>query len=108
MTCRRVSRTNWRGRSPVPDNSYFDEEEFDSKFDGRTLARIFGLVRPHWKWVAGFLLAVATVSVLESYFTLLTKRIIDEAIVPRDTEALKGLLLIYIGIALVFAFAVFS
>ncbi|MBZ0302046.1 MAG: ABC transporter ATP-binding protein/permease [Anaerolineae bacterium] len=93
---------------PVPDNSYFDEEEFDSKFDGRTLVRIFGLVRPHWKWVAGFLLAVATVSILESYFTLLTKRIIDEAIMPADPEALKGLLATYIGIASVFACGVFS
>lgn len=92
----------------MPDTSYFDEEEFDSKFDGRTLVRIFGLVRPHWKWVAGFLLAIATVSFLESYFTLLTKRIIDEAIIPQDTEALRGLLGLYIGIALLFAFGVFS
>jgi ATP-binding cassette subfamily B protein len=92
----------------VPDTSYFDEEEFDSKFDGRTLARIFGLVRVHWKWVVGFLIAVGLVSILESYFTLLTKRIIDEAIIPRDGEALKGLLVIYIAIAGLFAIAVFS
>jgi ATP-binding cassette subfamily B protein len=92
----------------VPDNSYFDEEEFDSKFDGRTLVRIFGLVRPHWKWVAGFLFAIATVSTLESLFTLQTKRIIDEAIIPRDPEALKALLLVYGGLALAFAFGVFA
>jgi ATP-binding cassette subfamily B protein len=92
----------------VPDTSYFDEEEFDSKFDGGTLARIFGLVRVHWKWVVGFLIAVGFVSILESYFTLLTKRIIDEAIIPRDGEALKGLLAIYVAISGLFAVAVFS
>lgn len=92
----------------MPDTSYFDEEEFDSKFDGQTLRRIFGLVRPHWKWVTGFLIAVGTVSVLESYFTLLTKRIIDEAIIPQNAEALRGLAAIYIGIAALFALAVFS
>jgi len=92
----------------VPDTSYFDEEEFDSKFDGRTLARIFGLVRVHWKWVVGFLIAVGLVSVLESYFTLLTKRIIDEAIIPKDGEALKSLLVTYVAIAALFAIAVFS
>lgn len=92
----------------MPDNSYFDEEEFDSKFDGRTLIRIFGLVRPHWRWVAGFLVAVGTVSVLESYFTLLTKRIIDEAIIPQNPEALNNLLVIYVVIALLFAFSVFT
>lgn len=92
----------------MPDTSYFDEEEFDSKFDGRTLARIFGLVRVHWKWVVGFLIAVGLVSVLESYFTLLTKRIIDEAIIPKDGEALKSLLVTYVAIAALFAIAVFS
>lgn len=92
----------------MPDNSYFDEEEFDSKFDGRTLVRIFGLVRPHWRWVAGFLLAIAMVSVLESYFTLLTKRIIDEAIIPQNGEALRSILGTYIAIAALFACGVFS
>ena len=92
----------------MPDNSYFDEEEFDSRFDGDTLVRIFGLVRPHWKWVAGFLVAIAMVSVLESYFTLLTKRIIDEAIIPQNTEALRGLVVTYITIALLFASGVFT
>jgi ATP-binding cassette, subfamily B, bacterial len=92
----------------VPDNSYFDEEEFDSKFDGRTLVRIFGLVRPHWKWVAGFLLAIAMVSILESYFTLLTKRVIDEAIVPKNPDALRDLIVIYVSIAAAFATGVFT
>ena len=92
----------------MPDNSYFDEEEFDSKFDGRTLVRIFGLVRPHWKWVTGFLVAIGAISALESYFTLLTKRIIDEAIIPQNPEALREIVVIYVAIAALFSVGVFA
>ncbi len=92
----------------MPDNSYFDEEEFDSKFDGKTLVRIFGLVRPHWKWVAGFLVAIGMVSVLESYFTLLTKRVIDEAIIPQNVNALNNLLVQYAIIGVLFSVGVFG
>ena len=38
----------------MPDN-YFEEEEFQSKFDGKTLKRILGLTKPHLKAVIGFL-----------------------------------------------------
>lgn len=37
----------------MPDN-YFEEEEFQTKFSGKTFRRILGLTRPHWKWVLGF------------------------------------------------------
>lgn len=89
-------------------DTYFDEEEFDSKFDGRTLMRILGLVKPHWKWVAGFLAAIGVVSVLESYLTYLTKRIIDEAIIPGDIDALVSIIAIYSVIVVIFALMVFS
>ena len=32
---------------------YFEEEEFDTSFDGGTLMRILAQTKPHWKWVAG-------------------------------------------------------
>ncbi len=89
-------------------SDYFDEEEFDAKFDGGTLKRIFGLTRPHWRWVAGFMAAVALVSVLESYFTYMTKRIIDEAIIPQSPDALTGLILIYGLLLIGFACGVFT
>lgn len=86
----------------------FHEEEFETQFNGRTLARILGQTKPHWKWVVGFLFFIALVSFLESYFTYLSKGIIDEGILNRDPEALLRIILLYGGLLLVQAVAVFS
>jgi ATP-binding cassette, subfamily B, bacterial len=86
----------------------FEEEEYTSQFNGGTLMRILSAVKPHWKWVAGFLVAVATVSSMEAYITYLGKRIVDEAIVPGDFGALVNLLKLYGGLVFVFAVAVFT
>lgn len=86
----------------------FHEEEFETQFNGRTLLRILAQTRPHWRWVAGFLIFIATVSFLESYFTFLSKRIIDEGILSRDPQALTRIILLYGGLLLVQAVAVFS
>ena len=104
---RRALKTNWKGKSLVSD-IHFEEEEFSGQFDGRTLRRIMGLVRPHWRWVAGFVVAIAIVSATESYFTFVGARIIDEAIVPGDLTALRNLVLIYAAIVVVQAVGVFT
>lgn len=78
----------------MPDE-YYEEEELNSKFNGRTFRRILGLTRPHWKWVAGFLLTIMAVSSLDSFFTYLGKRIIDEGIVARNPDALVNILIEY-------------
>ncbi len=70
--------------------------------------RILGLVRPHWKWVASFLAAIGVVSIMESYLTFLTKRIIDEAIIPRNADALWSIIAVYGVIVVIFAIMVFS
>lgn len=85
----------------------FEEEEYTSQFNGGTLRRILGAVVPHWKRVAGFLTAIACVSIIEAYITYLGKRIVDEAIIPRDHEALIGLLKVYGGVVILFAVLVF-
>lgn len=86
----------------------FEEEEFESQFNGQTLLRILAQTRPHWRWVAGFLLAVAMVSFLDSYFTYLSKQIIDLGIVPRDLQALVRIVTLYGGLTLVQAVGVFT
>ena len=91
----------------MPEPAWFGEEEFGDTLDGRTLRRILGLVRPHWRHVAGFLLAISIISVLESWFTYQGKRIIDEVIIPQDTSALGGILINYLIIALGFGTGVF-
>lgn len=92
----------------MSDDIHFEEEEFSGQFDGRTLRRIMGLVRPHWRWVASFVVAIAIVSATESYFTFLGARVIDEAIVPGNLTALRDLVLIYAMIVGVQAVGVFT
>lgn len=82
-------------------DEYNEEEDFQTKFTGKTFYRILGLTKPHWKWVVGFLVAIASVSALDSFFTFLSKRIIDEGIVARNVEALTSILTTF-GILLLF------
>ncbi|HSJ52880.1 MAG TPA: ABC transporter ATP-binding protein [Anaerolineae bacterium] len=87
----------------------FEEEEFTTQFNGRTFLRILAQTRPHWRWVAGFLVTVAAVSAMDSYFTFLSKRIVDEGILAGDPEALVDIvtiygLLIFVQAAMVFGF----
>ena len=87
----------------------FEEEEFTTQFNGRTFLRILAQTRPHWRWVAGFLVTVAAVSAMDSYFTFLSKRIVDEGILAGDPAALVDIvtiygLLIFVQAAMVFGF----
>ncbi|HSJ56086.1 MAG TPA: ABC transporter transmembrane domain-containing protein, partial [Anaerolineae bacterium] len=86
----------------------FEEEEFSTQFNGRTVLRILAQTRPHWRWVVAFLVAVALVSGLDSYMTFLSKRIIDEGVVPRDPEALTRIIATYGALILVQAVGVFG
>ena len=79
----------------------FEEEDFATQFNGGTLARILGQVKPHWRWVAGFMVSIALVSSLDSVFTYQSKRIIDEAIVPQNPAALRDILPVYAVLILV-------
>ncbi len=86
----------------------FQEEEFTTRFNGRTVLRILGLARPHWKWVVGFVAAVALVSLLDSYFTFLGKRIVDEGILAGNRRALMAIVTQYGALIIVQAGLVFS
>ncbi len=87
----------------------FEEEDFsDNRVNTNTLFRIIASVRPHWRWVAGFLFCISVVSVAEGFFTFLSKRIVDEAIIPRNPTALVQTLEVYGALAALFAIMVFS
>ena len=88
--------------------SRFQEQEFSSKFHGKTLRRILALTRPHWPLAVGFLVSIATVSVLDAVFTYLSKLVIDEGIVVRDSARLLQLLGYYGGLAVAQAVGVFG
>jgi ATP-binding cassette subfamily B protein len=88
-------------------SEYFEEEEFTTEFNGRTLLRILGLAKPYWLWVVGFLVGIGMVSGLDSYFTYLGKRIIDDGIVAGDKGALANIVTLYGALILVQAAGVF-
>jgi ATP-binding cassette subfamily B protein len=91
----------------VSDLQHFEEEEFSTKFNGRTLLRILGQIRPYKIWVFGFLLAIGVVSTLESFGTYLGKRFLDEGIVARNHDAMIQLLLSYGGVMVLQSAGVF-
>jgi ATP-binding cassette subfamily B protein len=86
----------------------YEEEEFTSQMSAGTLRRIIGLMRPHWRWVVGFLLAIAVTAFLDSVFTFLSKQIVDVGIIGGDRQALLRIVVTYAGLALVQAVTVFG
>ncbi|MEN8171576.1 MAG: ABC transporter ATP-binding protein [Chloroflexota bacterium] len=86
----------------------FEEEEFTTKFNGKTVIRILAQVKMHWRWIIGFILTIALVSVLDSYFTFLSKRIVDEGIIAGNRDALIAIVKQYGLLILVQAGAVFG
>ncbi len=92
----------------MSDEIEFEEEEFTTQFNGQTILRILAQTRPHWKWVAGFLITVTLVAGLDSYFTFLRKQLIDQGITPGDTTALARIGAIYAVMIFFQAAGVFS
>ncbi len=87
---------------------HFEEEEFTTQFNGQTLKRIMAQARPYWRWVVGFMALIALVSFQDSFFTYLSKRIIDEGIIAGDRARLIRLVTLYGSLILVQAAAVFG
>lgn len=86
----------------------FEEEEFTTRFNGRTFLRVVAQARPHWQLLAGFLVLITSVAAVESYTTYLGKRIIDDGILANDPAALWRLILYYGGLTVVQAGLVFG
>ncbi len=89
-------------------DQYFEEEEFTTQFTGKTTYRIAQLAKPHWEWVLGFILMITLVSGLDSYFTFLGSRIIDEAILGENVAALTNIITQYGLLIVVQAAGVFG
>ena len=86
----------------------FEEEEFTTQFNGQTVLRILAQTRPYLPWLVGFLLATLAVSLLDAYYNLLGKRIIDEGIMTGDKTALIRIVTVYGSLILVSAVSVFT
>ncbi len=88
-------------------DNYFDEEEFQTKLDGKTFRRILGLTRPHKNWLIGFLVTIAIVAGLDAVTTWLSKGIVDDGIVAHNPQALTNILLMYAAVILIQSASVF-
>jgi ATP-binding cassette subfamily B protein len=79
-------------------------EEFDEKDYGKLstpiLRRLLALLKPRWRWVIGFLLCIASVSIIDAYTTYLSAQIIDEGIIAGSREAIVRTIFIYGGVML--------
>ncbi|MCJ7435418.1 MAG: ABC transporter transmembrane domain-containing protein, partial [Anaerolineales bacterium] len=85
-----------------------EEEEYTSQLTGAVFKRILGLLKPHWKWVIGFLITILLVSALDAYFTYINKQFIDQGINLKDTALIMRLATLYGGLILAQAAAVFA
>ncbi|HNB50630.1 MAG TPA: ABC transporter ATP-binding protein [Anaerolineales bacterium] len=92
----------------MTDNYEFEEEEFQTRFNGKTILRIAQQAKPHWKMLTGFVASIIVVSVLDAIFTYISKRIIDDAIMVQDTDMLYRLVTLYGALIVVSAVGVFT
>jgi len=72
-----------------------EEEEYTSQLTAPVFKRILTLLRPHWKWVLGFVITIMLTSVLDAYFTFLNKQIVDVGITLKNKPALMRIVVIY-------------
>lgn len=72
-----------------------EEEEHTSQITFPVFKRIMGILKPHWKWVLGFLITIGLVSSLDAYFTYLNKQIVDYGIALNDTAFITRIAWIY-------------
>lgn len=79
----------------MPQYDEFEEEEFQAQVTNKTLLRIAGLAKPHWRNVVGFMLAIAVVSIIDSIFTYLSKQIVDIGILGNNRPAVIQFIKIY-------------
>lgn len=84
-----------------------EEEEYTSPLTMPVFKRILGLLKPHWRWVVGFVLSIAVVSAQDALFTYINKNMIDQGILQKNVGVLWRLAGLYAGIQVVQAVLVF-
>ncbi len=85
-----------------------EEEEYTSQLTAPTLKRILGLVKPHSRWMAGFLIAIILAAILDAVFTYINKEIIDQGIATRSIPTLMKYAAVYGVLQMVQAVLVFT
>lgn len=86
----------------------FVEEEYQDQVNTKVLLRILGLIRNHWKWVVGFVVLILCVAGLDAYFTYLSRSIINDGILARNSDMLVSILTRYGALIVVQSACVFG
>jgi ATP-binding cassette subfamily B protein len=85
-----------------------EEEEYTSPLTAPTFRRIVGLLKPHWRWMVGFLAAIILTATQDALFTYINKLMIDQGIVAKNVPVLLRYASIYGGMQLLQAAFVFT
>lgn len=85
-----------------------EEEEHTGQITGKTIGRIAGLMKAHWRWVVGFWVMILLTSSIDSFFTYLNKGIVDQGIVAQNRQALIRIVTLYGSLILFQAVSVFT
>jgi len=85
-----------------------EEEEHTSQLTAPTIKRIIGLLRPHWRWMVGFLVLIGLTAGSDALFTYINKYIIDEGILKKSIPTLLHYASLYGGLQLIQAGMVFG
>ncbi|MCC6261172.1 MAG: ABC transporter ATP-binding protein [Anaerolineales bacterium] len=85
-----------------------EEEEYTSALTAPVFKRILGVIKPHWKWVVGFLITIGLTSAFDAYFTYLNKQMIDQGIALGDKAALIRIAWFYGAFILIQCVCIFS
>lgn len=72
-----------------------EEEEYTSEMTLPVFKRILGVLKPHWKWVLGFLITIGLTSAFDAYFTYLNKQMVDQGIALGNKDVLIRIAWIY-------------
>lgn len=85
-----------------------EEEEYTSQLTSPIFSRIVALIKPHWRWMAGFLAAIIVTAASDALFTYINKLIIDQGIVAKNIPVLIRYASYYGGLQLMQAVLVFT
>ena len=86
----------------------YEEEEYTGQINSKTILRILSLLKPHRKMGIVFIITIGFTSVIDAYFTFLSKIIIDEGIIAGDLPKLIEICITYGLLILVQALFVFG
>ena len=90
-------------------DSYFETDDITKEYDSRLVRRILSYLKPHKLLVLFTIVALVITTLGELFFPVLLQRIIDDAILAKNTAFLiQGCIVYFVILILVFAFTFFQ